>query len=80
MAQRLPEGYLLIASDHYAPKMMKAAGLGGDFTRTDLKRAMNDLFADGVIVANAKLWTGSDRKPVLGIARRAAGRSEETEP
>jgi RecA-family ATPase len=67
-------------ASNYAPKAMKSAGLAVDFTKADLKRAMNNLFADGVIVANAKLWTGADRKPVLGIARRGAGRSEGTEP
>jgi hypothetical protein len=50
---------------------MKAAGLATDFTKADLKRAMEGLFAEHAIVANAKLWRGADRKWVVGLARRA---------
>ena len=55
---------------NFAPKMMKAAGLAADFTKADLKRAMEGLFADQSIVANAQLWRGADRKWVVGLARR----------
>jgi RecA-family ATPase len=64
---------------NYAPKAMRAAGLGGEFTKAELKRAMNDLFAESAIIAGAELWRGADRKQVLGIARRGAGRSEGAE-
>jgi hypothetical protein len=50
---------------------MKGSGLVEGLTRTDLKRAMEALFAEGTLVANAELWRGADRKPVLGLARRA---------
>ena len=63
-------------ASNYAPKVMKAAGLAEEFSKADLKRAMNVLFAEHAIVANAQLWRGADRKWVLGLARRAPG--EET--
>lgn len=62
---------------NYAPKAIKAAGLAEGFSKADLKRAMNELFRDRAIIARAPLWKGSDRKPVLGIARDGAGRSPE---
>lgn len=61
-------------ASNFAPKVFKAAGLAGDFTRKELARAMNELFAEKAIVASAELWRGADRKPVLGIARRSADR------
>ena len=57
-------------ASNYAPKAMKAAGFAEQFSKADLKRAMNALFADQAIVASAELWRGADRKFVLGIARR----------
>ena len=60
----------------YAPKVMKAAGFAEQFSKADLKRAMNALFSENAIVANAELWRGADRKWVVGIARRAPGQSE----
>ena len=56
---------------NYAPKEMKAAGLAEGFSKADLKRAMNALFADQEIVASAKLWQAANRTWVVGIARKA---------
>jgi hypothetical protein len=56
---------------------MKAAGLASDYSKSDLKKAMNALFADRAITANAELWRGADRKFVLGIARLAPGDEPE---
>ena len=53
---------------------MKAAGLAEDYSKADLKRAMNALFAEQAIVASAKLWRGADRKwSWSALARRAPG-------
>ena len=60
-------------ASNYAPKAMKAAGLAEDYSKADLKRAMNALFAEQAIVANAELWRGGDRKWIVGLARRAPG-------
>ena len=56
---------------NYAPKAMKAAGLAADYSKADLRQAMNGLFAEHAIVASTKLWRGADRKWVVGLARRA---------
>ena len=60
-------------ASNYAPKLMKAAGFADQFSKADLKRAMNLLFGENAIVANAELWRGGDRKwvSVLPAARRA---------
>jgi hypothetical protein len=63
-------------ASNYAPKVMKAAGFAEQFSKADLKRAMNALFSENAIVANAELWRGADRKWVVGIARRAPRQSE----
>lgn len=61
---------------NFAPKVMKAAGLATDYSKAELKQAMNGLFADHAILANAQLWRGADRKWVVGLARRAAVHDE----
>ena len=63
-------------ASNYAPKLMKAAGFAEQFSKADLKRAMNLLFAENAIVANAELWRGGDRKWVLGLARRPPSQGE----
>jgi RecA-family ATPase len=62
---------------NYAPKAMKVAGLAVDYSKSDLRKAMNALFADQAIVANAQLWRGADRKWVMGLARRAPEAARE---
>ena len=57
---------------NYAPKLMKVAGFAEQYSKVDLKRAMNELFAEDEIVASVELWRGADRKRVVGIARLAA--------
>ena len=63
---------------NYAPKAMKAAGLAADYSKADLRQAMNGLFAEHAIVASAKLWRGADRKWVVGLARRAPASAQAT--
>jgi prepilin-type processing-associated H-X9-DG protein len=60
-------------ASNYAPKAMKDAGYAADFTKADLKRAMNALFADGAIEGDAKLWQAGNRHWVCGLARVAVG-------
>jgi RecA-family ATPase len=62
---------------NYAPKAMKAAGIAVDYSKADLRKAMNALFAECAIVANAELWRGGDRKWVMGLARRAPDATRE---
>jgi hypothetical protein len=51
---------------------MNVAGFAEPYSKVDLKRAMNELFAEDEIVASVELWRGADRKRVVGIARLAA--------
>lgn len=60
----------------YAPKCMKVAGLAEGFTKRDLERAMQDLFKDRGIRADAKLWQRPNRHWVVGIARAGGSASE----
>jgi RecA-family ATPase len=57
---------------NYAPKAMKAAGLAEGYTKGDLRRAMNDLFAEDTIVGDAPLWLKPNRHHASGIARRGS--------
>jgi RecA-family ATPase len=61
-----------VRAGNYAPKAMKQAGLAEGFTKGDLGRAMNDLFAEKVITADAPLWRKANRHWVTGLARRGA--------
>jgi RecA-family ATPase len=58
---------------NYAPKVMAEAGLAAGFTRKELAQAMNQLFAEGTIVAQQPLWRGRDRHPVTGLGRADRG-------
>ena len=60
---------------NHAPKTMKQAGLAEGFTKGDLRRAMNELFAEKAITADAPLWRKPNRHWVTGLARRGASRS-----
>jgi RecA-family ATPase len=60
-------------ASNYAPKAMTEAGLAGDYSRLDLKRAMNALLSDRAIVADARLWPAGNRHFVTGMARVAVG-------
>lgn len=58
------------AARNYAPRLIKAAGLAGDFSAKELAEAMEALFRDGRIIAAAPMpWRDSARRPVAGIGR-----------
>ena len=67
-------------ASNYAPKLMKTAGFAKQYSKADLKRAMNELFEERAIIAGAELWRGSDRKWVTGMARREVRESTEGSP
>lgn len=56
-------------AQNFAPKVMREAGLVGDFTRSELTEAMESLFKDGRIKARQELWRGPDRHVVMGIGQ-----------
>jgi hypothetical protein len=57
------------ARQSYAPRLMRDAGLVDGFTIKELEEAMNSLFADQRIEANAVVGRNSRRQPTHGIAR-----------
>ena len=65
-------------ASNYAPKAMKAAGLAEQYSKADLKRAMNALFAEQAIVASAELWRGG--RPQMGGRDWRAERRADSEP
>ncbi|HEX2525853.1 MAG TPA: AAA family ATPase [Geminicoccus sp.] len=54
---------------NYAPKAMAASGLAEGSTLKNLEKAMEALFADGVIRANAEVGRKANRGVITGIAR-----------
>lgn len=56
-------------AQNYAPKAMLAAKLVGDLTKKQLAVAMELLFAEGRIEANAKVGQRKQRSPQYGIVR-----------
>ncbi|WP_159716142.1 AAA family ATPase [Geminicoccus flavidas] len=63
-------------AQNYAPKAIAAAGLDQGQGRVRLARAMEALFADGLIKAGCVVGKGTDRKPIYGIARSGTGAPE----
>ena len=58
-----------IRAPNYAPTVMLAAKAVEGFTRAELVRAMELLFNENRIVANAALWQGKGRNTVYGLKR-----------
>jgi RecA-family ATPase len=56
---------------NYAPKIM--APLVEGFSKRELEQAMEKLFADGRIEANACLWRDKHRNRIFGLARKGSG-------
>jgi hypothetical protein len=50
---------------------MVEAGVSGDYSKAELERAMQRLFAAGRILASQVLWQRDNRHRVQGIARAA---------
>jgi RecA-family ATPase len=59
------------SAQNYAPKLMVEAGVSGDYSKAELERAMQRLFAAGRILASQVLWQRDNRHRVQGIARAA---------
>jgi RecA-family ATPase len=57
---------------HYAPRVMAGMPEAKGLSKAALARAMERLFATNQIVASQPLWKGTDRHPVLGLARKEA--------
>ena len=57
---------------NYAPKLIAKAALAHGFSRKELDAAMQELFSEGAILAQQRLWKGPDRKWVSGIARASS--------
>lgn len=55
---------------HYAPRVMAGMPEAKGLSKAALARAMERLFATGQILASQPLWKGTDRHPVLGLARK----------
>lgn len=56
---------------NYAPKVMAAMPAAKGLSAASFKRAMERLFTLDSIAASQPLWTGRDRHPVLGLARKS---------
>ena len=67
---------------NFAPKAIINAGLGQECSVKQLTAAMEALFKDGVITANAVVGKKPNRVPITGIARTIpiASRSEPDQP
>lgn len=55
---------------NYAPKIMAGMPAAKGYSKAQFERAMERLFMLDQIIADAPLWLGSDRHPVLGIGRK----------
>ena len=64
---------------NYAPKVILAAGLGAGCSLQQLERAMNDLFKEGRIIANAIIGRKNNRMPLKGLARAGAPEAPQNE-
>jgi RecA-family ATPase len=57
---------------NYAPRFMRANGGSDEFTVRELERAMNDLFAQGRILAGGVIGKRANRSELVGIVRAGA--------
>lgn len=55
---------------NYAPKIMAGMPAAKGYSKAQFERAMERLFMLDQIVAEAQLWLGKDRHPVLGLGRK----------
>jgi RecA-family ATPase len=55
---------------NYAPKIMAGMPAAKGYSKANFERAMERLFMLEEIVADAQLWLGKDRHPVIGLGRK----------